>query len=320
MANPEHLSKLNHMVTEWNQWREANPDIEPDFEGAGLLGFELEGADLMGANLKGAYLSRVNLRRAKLGAAILEKAYLIHADMEGADLKAARMANADLMGANLKRALLKRADLKAAFLYETNFQGAQLAGADFSGAFLSGADLRGADLRGANFQDADVTGVLYDDQARYQGIQVAGAFGGAGFRRFAQDQDYIEEFNEQHPVLGYLWWLCSNCGRSMRRWLALSLAVVWGFGVIYAGYDLPAAFPSWLSAGWEMIRPILTDGARTPFTPYYLSLNIFTTLGLGRVAPANLAAEIWIALEVAIAYLMWGGLVAILVFRFARRA
>jgi uncharacterized protein YjbI with pentapeptide repeats len=71
MANEEHLAWLNQGVEAWNQWRGANPDIQPD----------LIEADLTDRNLRGA-----NLTEAKLQRAILRGTVLQDAEMQGADL------------------------------------------------------------------------------------------------------------------------------------------------------------------------------------------------------------------------------------------
>ncbi len=36
MVNPEHLEILKQGVEAWNQWRENNPDVEPDLSHTGV--------------------------------------------------------------------------------------------------------------------------------------------------------------------------------------------------------------------------------------------------------------------------------------------
>ena len=57
MANPEHLAILKQGVAAWNAWREQNPDVGPDLDGADLQGEQLPGASLGWADLHGANLS-----------------------------------------------------------------------------------------------------------------------------------------------------------------------------------------------------------------------------------------------------------------------
>lgn len=149
MANPEHLAKLKEGVAAWNQWREKNPELEPDLSKADLKDTDLKAADLKGANLEGADL---------LGA------YLVKADLRKADLRGVNLRNADLDGANLESAYLLAAYLGEAYLRETNLVGATLSyadlsetnlrGANFEGAILAHADLRGANFGGAQLKDA----------------------------------------------------------------------------------------------------------------------------------------------------------------------
>ena len=46
MANQEQLEILKSGVENWNKWREENPGVRFDFEGADLSGTDLSGADL----------------------------------------------------------------------------------------------------------------------------------------------------------------------------------------------------------------------------------------------------------------------------------
>ena len=66
MADPEQVAILKQSVDAWNAWREENPEVRPDLEGADLSGANLLRADLSGANLIGANLRGANLKGAKL--------------------------------------------------------------------------------------------------------------------------------------------------------------------------------------------------------------------------------------------------------------
>jgi uncharacterized protein YjbI with pentapeptide repeats len=63
---------LQQGVTAWNEWRDQNRDITPDFSeadlrGANLRGADLRWADLLRANLRGADLSEVRLHETAFG-------------------------------------------------------------------------------------------------------------------------------------------------------------------------------------------------------------------------------------------------------------
>jgi uncharacterized protein YjbI with pentapeptide repeats len=186
MANDEHVAILKKGVAVWNEWREENPNIQPELSrvdlseanlvyanltGAALSEANLRGANLMYANLSGsklsgAYLSDANLSRANLRGADLSKARLSGVDImgvTGANLRAADLTEANLMYANLSGAALSEADLNGASLFEANLSGASLTGANLNGAVLSRANLSGADLNGADLSHAmlvntDLTG------------------------------------------------------------------------------------------------------------------------------------------------------------------
>jgi hypothetical protein len=78
MAKGEHLSLLKRGVVPWNQWREQNPTVRPDFRKADLHRSNLVRANLALANLSGADLRHANLTRAILNEANLKGANLSH--------------------------------------------------------------------------------------------------------------------------------------------------------------------------------------------------------------------------------------------------
>jgi hypothetical protein len=45
MANDEHVALLKKDVEAWNEWRDANPDVRPDFSGADLVNAHLGWGD-----------------------------------------------------------------------------------------------------------------------------------------------------------------------------------------------------------------------------------------------------------------------------------
>ncbi|MFH1913731.1 MAG: pentapeptide repeat-containing protein [Pseudomonadota bacterium] len=179
MANPEHLEILKQGVGAWNDWRKANPDVEPDLQEANLSKVDLSKADLSKANLteailNGANLSKANLSEADLFIANLTEAKLTEAILTGATLSWAKlfMANlfmANLSGADLTRANLSKADLKGASLSHTKLWMANLNGADLSRANLFMAELSKANLTGAGLSEANLT------EANLSGANLSGA-------------------------------------------------------------------------------------------------------------------------------------------------
>jgi hypothetical protein len=81
MANPEHLESLLQGAEAWADWREFNPDVNPDLGGAQLSGRDLGSSDLVCTNL-----TRADLRRAKLTQCNLAGPTFAGADLTGAEL------------------------------------------------------------------------------------------------------------------------------------------------------------------------------------------------------------------------------------------
>jgi uncharacterized protein YjbI with pentapeptide repeats len=104
MANPEHLAMLEKGVEKWNEWRRANPGLQPELEQASLRKAYLSGADLSGAHFTDAHLSVADLSGANLRQANLSYANLGRANLIGADLTSANLSNAYLGGADLRKA------------------------------------------------------------------------------------------------------------------------------------------------------------------------------------------------------------------------
>jgi uncharacterized protein YjbI with pentapeptide repeats len=108
MANQEHVDRLKAGVEAWNQWRQEQPEIEPDLSGANL-----SYADLAGANLSYATLYSATLQYADF-AGNLSYANLSYADFTGANLTLADLIGTDLYHTNLSSANLSYADLSNA--------------------------------------------------------------------------------------------------------------------------------------------------------------------------------------------------------------
>jgi len=90
MASEEHLKILMHGVERWNQWREKNPEIEPDLDEANLWMEDLSKADLSAAKLSEADLIEADLSGADLCDADLNKTVLHAANLYKADLTGAQ--------------------------------------------------------------------------------------------------------------------------------------------------------------------------------------------------------------------------------------
>jgi uncharacterized protein YjbI with pentapeptide repeats len=256
-------------------------------------------ADLQEANLSQTYaylsdFSGANLAKAKLHGALLAQANLAENNLSGINLSAANLTNANLQGSNFSN---------------TNLTNTLLINANLKHSQLSHADISGANLQSANLANAKVDGILYNRKTKFRGIRVFSCYGSSRFKRFAQDQDYIEEFKEAHPFSYYVWAGLTDCGRSITRVVLWSLALVLVFGLVYFVIGEQAfALTNRETLQWNL------------FTTTYYSVVTFTTLGFGDITPRTPLAAGFVMLEVIVGYLMLGILISILATKVARRS
>ncbi len=307
-----------------------------------LAGRELLGEDLSGLNLSGWDLSKVDLSRANLSGAQLVKtrmndAVLYEADLSGAECLGACFDGANLTGANLASGGFGKASFNGALMVDATLESASLAHATFDGADLRSAhlrgargleaswleaDLRNADLRGVEFDQGHVTGAVLDGadlrgaslvrlegylEASWIGVDMRDIdFTGAYLcRRFIMDQNYIAEFRRQtrySELIYRIWWITSDCGRSMVRWGACIGALVLAFAWMFAGVD------------------VAYGAHETALSPIYFSVVTLTTLGYGDALPASPTAQVIAMVEVLFGYVMLGGLLSIISNKMVRRA
>jgi uncharacterized protein YjbI with pentapeptide repeats len=291
---------------------------DADLSHANLTGASLNHATVRGANLRSADLSFAKatdadfrgcrIDDARLVAADLQRTKFARASFRNAELQGADMTLVNLWGADLRDAILASADLGGAYAQKADLRGATLWSARLEGSDLSWADLRGAELRSANLENANVYAVQYDRWAYYRGIRISSAYGSPRFRRFAQDQDYIEEFRsaKRRFPLYLLWLVFADCGRSFALWAAWSIVAACAFALKY--YSLGAAAFVLEHLPWGLSSVL------------YYSVVTFTTLGFGDVVPRTPEAAHWVTAEVVAGYVMLGGLVSILATKLARRS
>ena len=313
------------------------------FDGADLSHGKFWEGHAPGASFWDATLEEVVLSGAQLQDANFTNANLRHANLEGAQLSNAELWRADFQGANLGGAILLKAnmteiDLHQANLHRCDLKGANLYAANLSEAMLDEADVRYADLRRANLSSANVTEIHYNKQSLYRGIRVSSSYGSPRFTRLANDQNYIEELRaktwdpfvkhrkkcadqgryskwfEPIPVgewQYWVWFVSSDCGRSMLRWTAMSLLFSLLFGMAF------------YSLGQEAFVFNNRDANRLQWsleTMVYYSISLFAKVTTMQVTPVSFAAEMLVTLAGIAGLVMIGGLATILADKVARRA
>ena len=163
MANEEHLEILGHGVRALNIWREENPGVRIDLEGANLEGVSLGEVNLGKADLRGTNFGRTDFTRANLAKANLEGAYLGRANLNGANLRRANLVRCYLRAASLKSTDLRRSKLGRAYIEDANLEAANLLQASLVRSNLVRANLEGANLAQANLGQANLAGAYLAD-------------------------------------------------------------------------------------------------------------------------------------------------------------
>ena len=280
---------------------------------AKLRGVNFVGADLRYANLQGAILTGADFTGAKLYHTDLEDADLRNANMTGAKLGKANLNKAKLQHSHLTEAKLLGTSLVGANLYRAHIDNASLFSADLTRATLKEADIRFTILQRAILNDADVSEIKYNRHCKFKGIRATTCFGNHSFRRYAMDQDFLEEFRRDHPIIHFIWLVTCNCGRSMSLWAGWSVALAGLLTLIFHGL------------GQDSFA-LLSDPHGNEMLPWswntmcYYSVVTFTTLGFGDVTPLTWWAKFWVMAEVILGYIMLGGLISIFANKLARRS
>jgi hypothetical protein len=245
-------------------------------------------------------------KQADLSNTILDGKEMEHVNLEGADLRKAVFSKANLIGANLAEADLRKADLHGADL-----RSAHLMGANFQEAFLGEANLRKAYLHRANFEKSDVIRVKFSrGRYKYLGINTTGCFGSQQFKRFAQDQSFLDELligNIRQKILYWTWLIFADRGRTPWFWMGWSAFFPLGFALVFY-YHLGSSAFDLEHLCWNLNSMI------------YYGVVTFTTLGFGDIKPLTNETALWVMAEVILGYIMLGGLISILATIIARRS
>ncbi len=273
-------------ITEWNKWREENPDEEIWLQGADLEEAHLEGADLCLAHLEGASFGLAHL--------------------EGANLQDASLQGAVLLWAHLERTYLLDSHLERANLYDAHLEGADLTIAHLEGADLSAVAVDGSTL----FWHCTI-----DHKTDFRGVGLESC-------RIDEGTKYLLQYNKQrmnwedwyrgqsekkwlckmHPLLTSpvrLFWCLSDYGRSTIRILVVFIALAIVFAIAY-----------WAKPDCVMVNGQV-GGLVNFLHALYFSVVTMTTLGFGDIAanPASSCGQVLLMLQVFLGYFLLGAIV-----------
>ena len=180
-------------VTQWNNWRKNNPDIQLDlrhasFDECRLYGINLDKAILTGASFDGAHLLKAKFNGARLTNSTFNFVYAWGAEFKNAKcnnvaFERANLREADFTSATLRNSEFRNADLENATMRDVNLKCSSMEYAILKSANLSNSGMVEIDLSNSNLEGSNLTGVrMYDGNA--QGADFSGAtLKGANLRK-----------------------------------------------------------------------------------------------------------------------------------------
>jgi len=320
----------NKDLSEWNDWRKANPEKDINLSGYNFEGFFLKKANFIKANVcqgneETNYKGEVHLERANFKSANLENVWFGHAILKKSVFWYANARGADFSGADLEEADLSVAELQ---------------NCRFSDAVLKNSCITSSHLEGANFINATLIGCqvrasICDNATSFYGVKVNRFSTKCGFTdfsatsfenaRFKPGTRQLLEYNIrrmnwedwykqckwykpwQWPVRNILvrtfWWM-SDYGRSTGIIIGWFWGLAFAFAAIY--YFVPGLVEN-LQVGGSICLNIIRA--------CYFSIVTMTTLGFGDIY-AN-ETSIWGHVLLAIQVIMGYGLLGALITRLA---
>ncbi|MBS0196473.1 MAG: pentapeptide repeat-containing protein [Planctomycetes bacterium] len=300
----------------WREW----------FDWAVAEGGELWDASIAAARLSGAFLRGVKLTKAKLAGAVLERSNFSAADLTQADL-----SRTDLTSVWLEHAILNRTKL-----IESDLSNARLDHADFTNADLTGATIHQTDLTRVDFKDAKLFGTRITEPTWWFALPRITLSGEVIFahdlpehpiqdalglppvlRRQVADLQYLREMWRRATPIGrvliWLWGLSCRFGQSLGRWALVSAVVAVVFAVLFMGVPM-----NMTSHHLDHGQAFAVIGRPDFGRALWFSISTLMTLGIGDEVPIDGLGRFIAGTEVALGYLMLGGLLSIFANKFAR--
>lgn len=299
-----------------------------NFENTVITNSNLVGVNLKNSNLSSTKFENTDLSWTNFRSVIANKSNFLRCEINNSNLEMSIFENSSFHNCNMKQSIFTLSNLKITLFNKVNLSRSSFVSANLSHSTLEhaklqkttfinsnlsnsnlmGANIKNADLRGANLNSTDVHLIKYNRKTLYRGIRVETTYGSPLFKRFAQDQDFIEEFRStkfRRPIY-FLWLIFSDCGKSISLWAFWSILLAILFGLKY--YSLGAQAFDIAHLDWNYASTI------------YYSIVTFTTLGFGDIVPITIEAAYWVMGEVIVGYVMLGGLISILASKLARRS
>ena len=169
------LTRLNHGVEAWNEWRKTSPNTRPDLSELVLSKNTLEQLPILengNVDLRGINLTNTNLRKTKF-----EKL-----DMTNADFSNSQIQDADFQQIVAHRACFDSADLSQTKFWELNAIESSFWDANLEHVVLSEAHLQKANFYGAILHEANLEGAHLDHVEMWMTVLDDANLDGASFQ------------------------------------------------------------------------------------------------------------------------------------------
>lgn len=271
------------------------------------------------------------------GVSLAESQHLADTDLDFAELRGVSLRGASLRGTSFRYGqvsngtICDRANMEYCHCEGAVFRDASLKGVNFTGANIRGATFRNCDLSEANFFQVSFTGASAVSISRFrrtrfesdsQTTKIWSAVSDSTLRRYARIEIAKSRIRSSHPVLAALDLVLTNYGRSPLR-LFLWAIIVWlCFGEVFGSHSLPASFEgTTLGSILCSVHPEFIEGASGKvlhlrgIEPFYLSAITLVGFGHSSIVPAprDVAAHVWVLVEIVIGFIFLGGIAALLV-------
>jgi hypothetical protein len=186
---PSHLDILDKGVDHWNDWRERNPHVIPQLDGAYFPPETYCGINLRNASLIGAEFDESYLRLADFSGALLNRAVFNNVRLDGSLFARASLVCGRIVCSNLEYSNIEGANLQGCDLSRSNLMGASLVGADLGGANLAFCQLAGTNLASARLSGACIEDWAISDKTQVEGIECTHLFRSSEPQELAQVAD-----------------------------------------------------------------------------------------------------------------------------------
>lgn len=213
------------------------------------------------------------------------------------DLVGKFYGHTDLRGISLVKEPLSGVNLSQVDFFSANLEGSRLDYADLTDSYLSQSNLKGTCLDWAKMQGVLIDNVSFDSRTSFTGVrlQTIDFTLAEHLKDFAFGQQRIANLRAKYPKVSFVLWLTCDYGRSFPRFFAWCAGVILSFGLAY--HVIPGTLTK--TSFWDSL---------------YFSLMTFLSQNSDMQA-ISVAGKFLASVESAIAFLMTGLLVSILVKR-----